>query len=276
MKIIKKYKKPLLIATSLLLVLIICISGALICKRQKKKQENHTSPTENISESVSTTKPSETGKTKNPTQKSTESTENVTKESTSQAPTETPTEALSEPPTQAPTEAPTQAPTEPVTEPPTEAPTQAPTEPVTEPPTEAPTHPKRGENGVILEELVSYSKQNIGRNIPRNKDELTVCCKGDPEKFFGFEYGISKSDIFNNEVVLGTSLPNDIVSIYGEPFYKYTYNGQSGSSFDIYIYQYGYYTEDEASKIYIEFCFDNNSGKILDHIFVGTRYHLEF
>ena len=259
-----KYKKQIGITAVILLVLIICISGALICKRQKKKQENHTSPTENISESVSTTKPSETGKTKNPTQKSTESTENTTKESTSQAPTETPTEALSEPPTQAPTEAPTQAPTE--------APTQAPTEPVTEPPTEPPTQPKRGENGVILEELVRYSKQNIGRNIPRNKDELTVYCKGDPEMFLGFKYGISKSDIFNNEVVLGTSLPNDIVFIYGEPFCK----DLSDPDVELYYYQYGYYTEDEASKIYMCFVFDNNNEKRLYNIVVGTRYHLEF
>ena len=264
MKIIKKYKKPLLIATSLLLVLIICISGALICKRQKKKQENHTSPTENISESVSTSKPDATDKTKNPTQKSTESTENTTKESTSQAPTETPTEALSEPPTQAPTEAPTQAPTE--------APTQAPTEPVTEPPTEPPTQPKRGENGVILEELTAYLPSGKTRIIPKTKDELTEYCKGNPEKFIGFEYGISRNDSFNNEVVLGTSLPNDIVFIYGEPFCK----DLSDPDVELYYYQYGYYTEDEASKIYIRFGFDNNNEKRLYSIMVGTRYHLEF
>ena len=256
MKSVKKYKKQLLLAGALLLVFVILTAVCVAFKNRAKKPVSPASPTENISESVSTSKPDATDKTKNPTQKSTESTENTTKESTSQAPTETPTEALSEPPTQAPTE----------------APTQAPTEPVTEPPTEAPTQPKRGENGVILEELVRYSKQNIGRNIPRNKDELTVYCKGDPEMFLGFKYGISKSDIFNNEVVLGTSLPNDIVSIYGEPFYK----GVSDSDFDIYIYQYGYYTEDEASKIYIRFGFDNNNEKRLYSIMVGTRYHLEF
>ena len=256
MKSVKKYKKQLLLAGALLLVFVILTAVCVAFKNRAKKPVSPASPTENISESVSTSKPDATDKTKNPTQKSTESTENTTKESTSQAPTETPTEALSEPPTQAPTE----------------APTQAPTEPVTEPPTEAPTQPKRGENGVILEELVRYSKQNIGRNIPRNKDELTVYCKGDPEMFLGFKYGISKSDIFNNEVVLGTSLPNDIVSIYGEPFYK----GVSDSDFDIYIYQYGYYTEDEASKIYMCFVFDNNNEKRLYNIVVGTRYHLEF
>ena len=255
-----KYKKQIGITAVILLVLIICISGALICKRQKKKQENHTSPTENISESVSTSKPDATDKTKNPTQKSTESTENTTKESTSRAPTETPTEALIEPPTQAPTEAPT--------EPPTEAPTEAPTEPVTEPPTEPPTQPKRGENGVITVELFGHNKLGA-YPIPKTHKAMT--------EYLGEEANIaavvdmSEEDFFGDGLVLGKAKKEDVAALYGEPLYYYDYEKYNALEM---CYQYGYYTDNPDEKIYVLFQFGEDREYSCICILIGSAYNL--
>ena len=248
-----KYKKQIGITAVILLVLIICISGALICKRQKKKQENHTSPTENISESVSTTKPSETGKTKNPTQKSTESTENATKESTSQASTEVSTEAT----TEAPTEASTQAPTE------------APTEPVTEPPTEPPTQPKRGENGVITVELFGHNKLGA-YPIPKTHKAMT--------EYLGEEANIaavvdmSEEDFFGDGLVLGKAKKEDVAALYGEPLYYYNYN--TNPKVIEMGYQYGYYTDNPDEKIYVLFQFGEDREYSCICILIGSAYNL--
>ena len=260
-----KYKKQIGLTAVILLVLIICISGALICKRQKKKQENHTSPTENISESVITTKPSETGKTKNPTQKSTESTENATKESTSQASTEVSTEAT----TEAPTEASTQAPTEAPTEPPTEAPTEAPTEPVTEPPTAPPTQPKRGENGVITVELFGHNKLGA-YPIPKTQTAMAEYLGKDNAGIAAW-VGKYEQEFFGDGLILGEAKKEYVASLYGEPLYYYTYTNPNGIEMG---YQYGYYTDNPDEKIYILFQFKEELDDCCFRIMIGSAYNL--
>ena len=248
-----KYKKQIGITAVILLVLIICISGALICKRQKKKQENHTSPTKNISESVSTSKLDATDKTKNPTQKSTESTENVTKESTSQAPTEASTEA----------------PTEAATEPPTEAPTEAPTEPVTEPPTEPPTQPKRGENGVITVELFGHHKTGV-IEIPKTQTDMAEYYGADNSSM-AVKAGGTIKDFFDDGLILGEAKKEDVVALYGEPLYYYNYTNPNGIEMG---YQYGYYTDNPDEKIYILFQFKEELDDCCFRIMIGSAYNL--
>ena len=261
MKSVKKYKKQLLLAGALLLVFVILTAVCVAFKNRAKKPVSPASPTENISESVSTSKPDATDKTKNPTQKSTESTENTTKESTSQAPTETPTEALSEPPTQAPTEAPT--------EPPTEAPTEAPTEPVTEPPTAPPTQPKRGENGVITVELFGHNKLGA-YPIPKTQTAMAEYLGKDNAGIAAW-VGKYEQEFFGDGLILGEAKKEDVAALYGEPLYYYTYTNPNGIEMG---YQYGYYTDNPDEKIYILFQFKEELDDCCFRIMIGSAYNL--
>ena len=253
MKSVKKYKKQLLLAGALLLVFVILTAVCVAFKNRAKKPVSPASPTENISESVSTSKPDATDKTKNPTQKSTESTENATKESTSQASTE------------ASTEAPTEAPTEP----PTEAPTEAPTEPVTEPPTAPPTQPKRGENGVITVELFGHNKLGA-YPIPKTQTAMAEYLGKDNAGIAAW-VGKYEQEFFGDGLILGEAKKEDVAALYGEPLYYYTYTNPNGIEMG---YQYGYYTDNPDEKIYILFQFKEELDDCCFRIWIGSAYNL--
>lgn len=129
--------------------------------------------------------------------------------------------------------------------------------------------PKRGANGVILEELYcKYNTGDVGR-VPKTIDEIKAI-KG--HNNIGFIYELSNKynnfDVLSNEILLYNtstktgSTANDLIAIYGEPL--------SRKNDNIYIYSYSNDSKNETEKIYIEFIFSKNIGNKLSTITIGT------
>lgn len=135
---------------------------------------------------------------------------------------------------------------------------------------------QQGENGVILEELTVYL-ENLTYAVPKTKAELEEYYGGEAD-VISYIYGVAPDDIFHNGIHLGKSVSKDILLKYGKPLQKYVHTPQTQYEEDIfnfYLYRYGHYTEDEASKIYVEFAFDKEGYCTLDHIMIGTKELLE-
>ena len=135
---------------------------------------------------------------------------------------------------------------------------------------------QQGENGVILEELTVYL-ENLTYAVPKTKAELEEYYGGEAD-VISYMYGVAPDDIFHNGIHLGESVSEDILLKYGKPLQKYVHTPQAQYEEDIfnfYLYRYGHYTEDEASKIYVEFAFDKEGYCTLDHIMIGTKEFLE-
>ena len=129
--------------------------------------------------------------------------------------------------------------------------------------------PKRGANGVILEELYcKYNTGDVGR-VPKTIDELKAI---NGHNNIGFIYELSNKynnfNVLSNEILLYNtstktgSTANDLIAIYGAPL--------SRKNDNIYIYSYSNDSKNETEKIYIEFIFSKNIGNKLSTITIGT------
>lgn len=129
--------------------------------------------------------------------------------------------------------------------------------------------PKRGANGVILEELYcKYNTGDVGR-VPKTIDELKAITG---HNNIGFIYEFSNKynnfDVLSNEILLYNtstktgSTANDLIAIYGAPL--------SRKNDNIYIYSYSNDSKSETEKIYIEFIFSKTIENKLSRIFIGT------
>lgn len=269
---IKTHKVQPIIAGGASVALVIAIIFAIcLIGINKNDKQGEKSASVDITTSKEPLESSETKKeeTKKTTEESIEATTDTEEESTTN-----PAESSSQTSQTTTNQSTSQATTQP-TQPQTTVPQTTAPKPPTSP---AVSTPKRGENGVILEELDLILKISGEVPVPKTKEIMEQYMKstGSPEDskliILYNSPDVQQQNIFNNELKFLSTTIAQLKAIYGEPIIP-ELTSPSGDKY--FVYQYGNYANGEDTQtIYINFGFKKEKNFTLSGISIGNKKDL--